>query len=274
MREAGRTAEISASRRERARRDLPPPAGLPGRARAVHEPPGRPDPGADARAAQPPVGLRRARHLPHAAAPVRARRARRRSRRSATCRWSGRARSGQTTADVKELRLLAEDAPGLRQAAPPVPPDDRRPQEAVEPDNRARRDRPARGRQDAHARSSRAGFTGMEAIWNYFFWQALSTNPLDDIGPRAAAEHRREPVCGSYQVKPSADAHRPVQPVHGADAAGRHDRGPDPAGSRVGVRRRARGAAAPRRPPSARRPHGQVGACTDANTALDYLLGQ
>ena len=30
--------------------------------------------------------------------------------------------------------------------------------------------------------SGQGGFTGMEAIWNYFFWQALSTNALDDLG--------------------------------------------------------------------------------------------
>jgi hypothetical protein len=42
----------------------------------------------------------------------------------------------------------------------------------------------------------------MEAIWNYFFWQTLSTNALDDIGHvlRLGIVVNE---CTPYQVKPS-----------------------------------------------------------------------
>jgi virulence factor Mce-like protein len=83
--------------------------------------------------------------------------------------------------EVHELRLLAENAPGLakplRQFLQTI--DDRK--RAVEPDSRARAtDPPAPDK--THIASGNAGFTGMEAIWNYFYWQALSTNALDNIG--------------------------------------------------------------------------------------------
>ena len=45
-----------------------------------------------------------------------------------------------------------------------------------------------------HTTSSRAGFTGMEAIWNYFYWQTLSTNALDDVGHVLRLSIAREPV--------------------------------------------------------------------------------
>src|SRR4029453_3114706 len=87
----------------------------------------------------------------------------------------------KTQAEVTELRRLAKDAPGfakpLRQFLQTI--DDRR--RAVEPDKRAAASGPPAGEQTPTP-SSRAGFTGMEAIWNYFYWQTLSSNALDDIG--------------------------------------------------------------------------------------------
>jgi virulence factor Mce-like protein len=82
--------------------------------------------------------------------------------------------------EIAELRRLARDAPGLakplRQFLQTI--DDR--ERAVEPDARAAAtDPPA---PDKTHISGRGGFTGMEAIWNYFYWQALSTNALDDVG--------------------------------------------------------------------------------------------
>ena len=104
----------------------------------------------------------------------------------------GRRAVSKTEDDVKELRLLAEDAPGfakpLRQFLQTI--DDRA--RGVEPDQRAAASGPPAG-DKTHTSSSRAGFTGMEAIWNYFYWQTLSTNAFDAIGPRAAARHRGEP---------------------------------------------------------------------------------
>ncbi|HEY7454722.1 MAG TPA: MlaD family protein [Thermoleophilaceae bacterium] len=93
----------------------------------------------------------------------------------------GRRAVRKTEAEIEELRRLAKDAPGLakplRQFLQTI--DDRG--RAVEPDARAAATGPPAG-DKTHTTSRRAGFTGMEAIWNFFYWQTLTTNPLDDIG--------------------------------------------------------------------------------------------
>jgi len=86
-----------------------------------------------------------------------------------------------TDDDVAELRRLASGAPALakplRQLLQTIDERDR----AVEPDARAAAtDPPAPDK--THISGRLGGFTGMEAIWDYFYWQALSTNGLDDIG--------------------------------------------------------------------------------------------
>jgi virulence factor Mce-like protein len=115
----------------------------------------------------------------------------------------GRRAVRKTDEDVRELRRLARDAPGvakpLRQFLQTI--DDRK--RAVEADGRAAATGPPAG-DKTHTSSSRAGFTGMEAIWNYFFWQALSTNALDDVGHVLRLGIIVNP-CTSYQVKPSPD---------------------------------------------------------------------
>ncbi len=115
----------------------------------------------------------------------------------------GRRAVRKTTAEVRELRRLAKDAPGLakplRQFLQTI--DDRG--RSVEPDRRAAASGPPAG-DKTHTTSNRAGFTGMEAIWNYFYWQALTTNPLDDIGHvlRLSIVVNE---CSPYSVKPSED---------------------------------------------------------------------
>jgi ABC-type transporter Mla subunit MlaD len=93
----------------------------------------------------------------------------------------GRRAVRETEAELDELRRLASEAPGLakplRQLLETI--DDRR--RAVEPDPRAAATSPP-APDKTHVADASGGFTGMEAIWNYFFWQALSTNALDDIG--------------------------------------------------------------------------------------------
>jgi virulence factor Mce-like protein len=83
--------------------------------------------------------------------------------------------------EIRELRRLARDAPGLakplRQLLQTI--DDRA--RAVEPDPRAAATDPPAG-DKTHISGRGGGFTGMEAIWNYFYWQALTTNALDDVG--------------------------------------------------------------------------------------------
>ena len=77
------------------------------------------------------------------------------------------------------------DAPALAQAAAPVPPDDRRPQPRDRAGPAREGQRAARAGPDRHHGRGQ-GFTGMEAIWNYFYWQTLAINPLDDSRPHAA----------------------------------------------------------------------------------------
>jgi virulence factor Mce-like protein len=92
----------------------------------------------------------------------------------------GRSAVRESQEEVRELRRLGQDAPALakplRQFLQTI--DDRA--RAVEPDARAAATDPPAG--DKTHISGRGGFTGMEALWNYFYWQALSTNALDDVG--------------------------------------------------------------------------------------------
>jgi len=89
--------------------------------------------------------------------------------------------------EVRELRRLAAAAPAtarpLRQLFESL--DDRR--RAVDESTRGAKD--ARARVDGPPASDpsqnnggRGGFTGFESLWNYFFWQTLSINGYDDLG--------------------------------------------------------------------------------------------
>jgi ABC-type transporter Mla subunit MlaD len=115
----------------------------------------------------------------------------------------GRRAVRKTDEELRELRRLAKDAPGfakpLRQLLQTI--DDRK--RAVEPDRRAAASGPPPG-DKTHTTSSRAGFTGMEAIWNFFYWQTLSTNALDDVGHvlRLTALVNQ---CSPYEVKPTEE---------------------------------------------------------------------
>jgi hypothetical protein len=129
----------------------------------------------------------------------------------------------------------------------------------VEPDRRAAASGPPEG-DKTHTTSSRAGFTGMEAIWNFFYWQALSTNGLDDVGHvlRLTALVNE---CSPYEVKPD-EAHiercnqflGPTQP--GVTT-------PDPTRPGGSAATASPAAAAPARAPA-----------DPTNPALDFLLGQ
>jgi virulence factor Mce-like protein len=165
----------------------------------------------------------------------------------------------KTDEEVRELRRLAKDAPGfakpLRQLLQTI--DDR--SRGVEPDRRAAASGPPEG-DKTHTTSSRAGFTGMEAIWNFFYWQALSTNGLDDVGHvlRLTALVNE---CSPYEVKPD-EAHiercnqflGPTQP--GVTT-------PDPTRPGGSAATASPAAAAPARAPA-----------DPTNPALDFLLGQ
>ena len=173
-----------------------------------------------------------------------------------------------TTPDVKELRLLAKDAPGfakpLRQFLQTI--DDRK--RAVEPDSRARATGPPAG-DKTHTTSSRDGFTGMEGLWNYFFWQTLSSNPLDDIGHVLRLSIVVNPACGSYQVKPDAQTIAQCNQFMGPTQPGVTT--PDPTRSGASSASAPAPAPAPAAPQS---PASSAPTKSETNAALDYLLGQ
>src|SRR4051794_1285310 len=105
-----------------------------------------------------------------------------------------------TRKDVAELSRLARATPALakplRQLLTSL--DDRK--RAVEPDARASATGPPAGDPTHIPSGTSGGFTGMEALWDYFYWQALSTNPLDNSGHvlRLTALVNE---CSPYQVK-------------------------------------------------------------------------
>jgi virulence factor Mce-like protein len=109
-----------------------------------------------------------------------------------------------TREELDELRRFARNLPGLakplRQLL--VSLDDR--ERAVEPDARAAAtDPPAPDK--THIASGRGGFTGMEAIWNYFFWQALTTNALDDVGHVLRLEVDIDTKCSAFIAARAGD---------------------------------------------------------------------
>ncbi len=174
----------------------------------------------------------------------------------------GRRAVRKTHEDVRELRRLAKDAPGfakpLRQFLQTT--DDRK--RAVEADRRAAATGPPAG-DKTHTTSSRAGFTGMEAIWNYFFWQTLSTNALDDVG-HVLRLGILVNDCTTYQVKPSKALLDRCNQFLGPTQPGVTTADP----TRSGATAASTPASTPAPLPS------QAPAKSSTESALDFLLGQ
>jgi len=194
---------------------------------------------------------------------------------------AGRRAVRKTAEEVKELRKLGKDAPGLakplRQFLQTI--DDRG--RAVEPDRRAAATGPARG-DKTHTTSSSAGFTGMEAIWNYFYWQALSSNPLDDIG-HVLRLSIVVSECSSYSVKPSPALLEKCNQFLGPTQPGVTTPDPTRSGAAAASAPPAAAAAAASGSSSPAAPKGsaespQAGGPAlgkrDQQAALDFLLGQ
>jgi virulence factor Mce-like protein len=102
--------------------------------------------------------------------------------------------------EIDELRRLSVNAPPfakpLRQFLQTI--DDRK--RAIENDPRAKATAPPAP--DPTAISGEGGFTGMEAIWNFFFWQTLSINMLDDDAHILRASVTAEPDCIQWRNEP------------------------------------------------------------------------
>jgi virulence factor Mce-like protein len=100
--------------------------------------------------------------------------------------------------EVAELKRLSVNAPPfakpLRQFLQTI--DDRN--RAIETDPRAKETAPPAPDPTA-ANGKDVGFTGMEAIWNYFFWQTLSINMLDDTAHILRASLTTDPQCMQFR---------------------------------------------------------------------------
>jgi hypothetical protein len=106
--------------------------------------------------------------------------------------------------EIAELRALATEAQPfakpLRQFLETS--DDRR--RAIEDDPRAKASAPPAP--DPTAIEGSGGFTGMEALWNYFFWQTLSINMVDDVGHILRASLTATPDCLFFHNEPPKSA--------------------------------------------------------------------
>jgi virulence factor Mce-like protein len=103
-----------------------------------------------------------------------------------------RALGGASEAGVDAIRATEREVDVLQEAArnagPTAKPlrqllqtiDDRR--RAVENDPRAKATDPPAPDKTHIPESEQGGFTGMEGLWNYYYWQALSTNAFDAVG--------------------------------------------------------------------------------------------
>jgi ABC-type transporter Mla subunit MlaD len=102
--------------------------------------------------------------------------------------------------EIRELRELSKNAPPfakpLRQFLQTI--DDRK--RAIENDVRAKETAPPAP--DPTAIPDEGGFTGMEAVWNYFFWQTLSINLLDDDAHMLRASLTAVPECIEMHNEP------------------------------------------------------------------------
>jgi ABC-type transporter Mla subunit MlaD len=102
--------------------------------------------------------------------------------------------------EIAELRRLASGAPALakplRQFLQTA--DDRK--RAIENDPRAKETAPPAP--DPTAIPDQGGFTAFEGIWNYFFWQTLSINMLDDTAHILRAGLTVTPDCARWRNEP------------------------------------------------------------------------
>jgi ABC-type transporter Mla subunit MlaD len=102
--------------------------------------------------------------------------------------------------EIAELRTLAAGAPAL---AKPLrqflqTSDDRR--RAIENDPRAKATAPPAP--DPTAIKDQGGFTAFEGLWNYFYWQTLSINMLDDTAHMLRASLTVTPDCARWRNEP------------------------------------------------------------------------
>jgi hypothetical protein len=102
------------------------------------------------------------------------------------------------TAEVEELRRLAGDVPPtakpLRQFLESLD-DDRR---AIDEDPRALVGGPPAD-DPSNRNGGKGGFTGFEALYNFFFWSGMSINGFDDVGHLLRVSVTASEFCTPYE---------------------------------------------------------------------------
>lgn len=136
---------------------------------------------------------------------------------------TGRKAVGEAIEEVAQLRELAKDAPELakplRQLLQTI--DDR--ERSIEDDPLAEKLAPPAPDKTAYKQGQ--GFTGMEALWNYIYYQTLAINPFDQLGHvlRIVAIQNN---CAAYATKPTPEQRAKCSSGLGPYAPGVAD--PDP----------------------------------------------
>ena len=174
-------------------------------------------------------------------------------------RSSAAGRSGEHREELERAAPAGAGRARAGQAAAPVPPDDSTTASARSSRTRAR-PRPSRPRPTRpHIADGSGGFTGMEALWNYFYWQALVHQRARRHRAHAAA-HDRRPRSRAGQLRElEARARNQIGPYQPGQPIARSHRKPGsvptPAPTRRGGRRPRsdRSAARPPRPAAAAR---------------------
>jgi virulence factor Mce-like protein len=174
---------------------------------------------------------------------------------------TGRRALEEASEEVAELRNVARDAPGLakplRQLLQSI--DDR--SRSIEEDPLARQTAPPPP--DKTAYQDGQGFTGMEALWNYLYYQALGTNAFDEISHALRIVAIQSP-CAPYNPNPTEKQIENCAAWYGPNQPGVNQ--PDPTeGPALAARKQAT--------PPAEQPAARSEIATQAAPVLDYLLG-
>lgn len=116
---------------------------------------------------------------------------------------TGRAAIAESSEEIAELRELAEDAPRL---AKPL----RQFLQAIDDRTRSYENDPEAGTRappapDKTAYREGQGYTGMENLFNYFYWQTLAINAYDDLGHLLRVGLVAGGPCQRYTARPTPE---------------------------------------------------------------------
>jgi ABC-type transporter Mla subunit MlaD len=116
---------------------------------------------------------------------------------------TGRRAIAESREEVAELRALAEDAPRLGKPL-------RQFLQALDDRGRSYEDDPEAGRRappapDKTAYRDGQGYTGMENLFNYFYWQTLGINPYDELGHMLRVGAVAGSPCQRYVARPTPE---------------------------------------------------------------------